>query len=158
VAQLTSQAGVEEFPSLSPDGKWVIYTGDAYGHADIFLQSVGGHTPINLTKDSPADDSQAAFSPDGERIVFRSEREGGGLFVMGRTGESVTRLTDSGFNPAWSPDGCEVVYADENVHMATSRGSASHLWILEVATRQRRRLTDDDGVQPAWSPHGLRIA
>jgi hypothetical protein len=35
----------------------------------------------------------------------RSEREGGGIFVMGATGESVRRLTDFGYHPAWSPDG-----------------------------------------------------
>jgi hypothetical protein len=42
--------------------------------------------PHNLTRISDDDDDQPAFSPDGERIAFRSSR-GGGIFVMGRTGE-----------------------------------------------------------------------
>ena len=45
------------------------------------------------------DDTQPAFSADGERIAFRSERQGGGIFVMGRTGESVRRITDNGYTP-----------------------------------------------------------
>jgi len=63
------------------------------------LQRVGGKNPINLTKDSAVDDTQPAFSPDGERIAFRSDRDGGGIFVMGATGESVKRLTGFGYTP-----------------------------------------------------------
>jgi Tol biopolymer transport system component len=155
--QLTTQPGLEEFPSLSPDGKWIVYDGNQAGNADIYLQSVSGQNPINLTKDSPEDDTQPAFSPDGETIAFRSERQGGGIFVMGRTGESVRRITDSGFNPAWSPDGTQLVFATA-VPDPFAR-SRSELWTVTPATGEKRRLSDVvDGVQPSWSPHGQRIA
>jgi Tol biopolymer transport system component len=72
---------------------------------------VGGGNPLNLTQDSPEDDTQPAFSPDGQQIAFRSDREGGGLFLMGATGESVRRLTDIGYNPTWSPDGTKLAFA-----------------------------------------------
>jgi eukaryotic-like serine/threonine-protein kinase len=72
--QLTTQPGLETSPSLSPDGRWVAYAGNQAGNADIYLQSVGGHNAINLTKDSVRDDIEPAFSPDGENIAFRSER------------------------------------------------------------------------------------
>src|SRR5438876_6321660 len=98
--QLTDQAGPEYFPSLSPDGKSFVYASYAAGNWDIYLQRVGGKNPLNLTKDSAADDTQSAFSPDGERVAFRSERDGGGIFLMGATGESVKRLTNFGYNPA----------------------------------------------------------
>ena len=101
--QLTEQAGPEYFPSLAPDGKSFVYASYAAGNWDIYLQRVGGKNAINLTKDSPADDTQPAFSPDGNSIAFRSERDGGGIFVMGATGESAKRLTDFGFNPSWAP-------------------------------------------------------
>ena len=102
-SRLTDQEGSESFPSLSPDGKFLLYVKSVNGNDDIYLQRVGGGNPLNLTQDSPEDDTQPAFSPDGQQIVFRSEREGGGLFLMGATGESVRRLTDAGYNPAWSP-------------------------------------------------------
>jgi Tol biopolymer transport system component/serine/threonine protein kinase len=157
--RLTNQPGPEYFPSLSPDGKSFVYAGYASGNWDIYFQRVGGKNPINLTKDSPADDTQPAFSPDGERIVFRSEREGGGLFLMGATGESARRLTDFGFNPAWSPDGKEIVCADESV-VATpaARLKESRIWAISVATGDKRLITGIDAVQPNWSPHGYRIA
>jgi serine/threonine protein kinase len=41
VSQLTSQPGMEQFPSLSPDGKWFVYNSTAAGKPDIYLQAVG---------------------------------------------------------------------------------------------------------------------
>ena len=90
----------------------MVYASDATGNMDIYLQGVGQQTPINLTKDTPEDDDQPRFSPDGERIAFRSGRSGGGLFVMGRTGELVKRIVDRGFNPTWSPDGADAGVRD----------------------------------------------
>jgi Tol biopolymer transport system component/serine/threonine protein kinase len=157
--QLTSEPGAEVSPSLSPDGRWIVYSSAATGHAAIYLRSVGGQLAINLTKDSPADDTQPTFSPDGEWIAFRSERDGGGIFVMGRTGESVRRLTDAGFNPAWSPTGEEVVFADDWIYNDPfTRTRVSALWAVTVATGAKRLITKGDAVQPHWSPHGDRIA
>jgi eukaryotic-like serine/threonine-protein kinase len=115
LTQLTSQGGVEDFPSLSPDGDQLVFVSNASGNLDIYLQRVGGQKAINLTEDSVADDTQPAFSPDGTRIAFRSGRDGGGLFVMGATGESVKRVADSGFNPAWSPDGENLAFSTEGL-------------------------------------------
>ena len=160
--QLTDQPGQEIYPSLSPDGKVLIYAGHQSGDWDIYWQRVEGRNPRNLTDDSTADDSQPAFSPDGERIVFRSERDRGGIFIMGATGESARRLTDFGYFPAWSPDGREVavsteLFFDPNVRTL----GESAVWIVDVSTGERRRLTDEkvgDAAQPQWSPTGARIA
>jgi eukaryotic-like serine/threonine-protein kinase len=154
--QLTTQSGRKQFPSISSDGKWILYDGNQSGNSEIYLQSVGGHNPINLTKDSPDADTQPAFSPDGERIAFRSERQGGGIFVMGRTGESVRRITDFGYTPAWSPDGTQLVFATATPDVFAM--APSQLWIVTIASGERRRLSDVDGIQPSWSPHGNRIA
>ena len=155
---LTTQPGGELFPSLSPDGKWVVYSGEAAGNRDIYLQSVAGQTPINLTADSPADDEQPAFSPDGERIAFRSSRDGGGIFVMGRTGEAVRRVTRDGFNPAWSPSGTELVYTTVPTEFrpqnAEQRG---RLMVVALQGGEPRQLHDEPVMLPRWSPRGLRI-
>jgi Tol biopolymer transport system component len=157
--QLTDQPGPKYFPSISPDGKSFVYAGYASGNWDIYLQRVGGKNPINLTKDSLADDTQPAFSPDGGLIAFRSEREGGGIFLMGATGESVKRLTDFGYNPAWSPDGKEIACADEGPLDPAFRGNPnSRVWAVNVATGEKRQVSKMDSIQPNWSPHGYRIA
>ncbi len=119
-----------------------MYDGNQAGNADIYLQSVGGRNAINLTKDTPEDDTQPAFSPDGDSIAFRSERDGGGIFVMGRTGESVRRLTDGGYNPTWSPDATKILYATDVADYKHLRGRlyVSELWTVVVATGEKRRI------------------
>jgi Tol biopolymer transport system component/serine/threonine protein kinase len=160
--QLTRTPGQEIYPSLSPDGKTLIYAGDQAGTWDIYFQRVTGSTPINLTKDSAAplaNDTQPAISPDGEQIVFRSDREGGGIFVMGATGENVRRLVDHGHNPAWSPDGQEIAYSDGSFAMPSERGNfPGPLYVVKLATGETKQVTEMDAVQPNWSPHGHRIA
>ena len=157
--QLTTDPGVEWFPSLSPDGQWVVYAGQGSGNWDIYLKSIGGQNPINLTRNSPDADDQPAFSPDGQRIAFRSSRDGGGIFVMGRTGEAVTRVTRRGYKPAWSPDGTELAFVTENVEMNPQNSEGpSQLWVVEVASGQERQIDVFDAVLPSWSPNGHRIA
>jgi Tol biopolymer transport system component len=157
--QLTSQPGAELFPSLSPDGRWIVYAGEGDGNRDIFLQSTSGRTPINLTKDSAADDDQPAFSPDGEQIAFRSSRDGGGIFVMGRTGESVRRITRQGFNPAWSSDGTKLVFSTAATELKPQNGEQrGRLMVVDVGGGEPRLLHDEPAMLPSWSPHGLRVA
>jgi eukaryotic-like serine/threonine-protein kinase len=156
--RLTDQPGVESFPALSPDGKTIAYSAMRGGQPDIFVQRVGGHKPVDLTPDSPVDDTRPAFSQDGERIAFRSERDGGGIFVMGATGEAVRRLTDFGYDPSWSPDGRSLVIATEGVKDPLSRNGVSALWLVDAASGAKKLLYKGDAVQPRWSPHAERIA
>ncbi len=160
VSPLTQTGGLEVQPTISPDGKLVAYASRATGNWDIYLVRAGGGTGIDLTADSPADDLEPAFSPDGEEIAFRSERDGGGLFVMGATGESVRRLTSFGYNPSWSPGGRRIVFSTESVtEYPDAREGLASLWTVDVSTGRTARVPDDlDAVQPAWSPHGGRIA
>jgi Tol biopolymer transport system component len=158
-SRLTLLDGVTVDPVISPDGKWVAYAISVSANQEIYLQSATGQAAINLTK-NPANDAQPAFSPDGESIVFRSSRDGGGLFVMARTGESVKRLTPNGFTPAWFPDGKRIVYATQTTSVVDSRGGGgpSELWVVDSNGGEPRRLFAGDAMQPRVSPHGLRIA
>jgi Tol biopolymer transport system component len=165
--QLTYEPGQEDYPCLAPDGASFLYVGSASGNPDIYLQRVGGQNPINLTKDSPVADTQPAFSPSGDLIAFRSERDGGGVFIMGATGENVRRLTDFGFNPAWSPDGKYLAVNSETVSHPFARVGYADLWVVDAQTGQKRlvvggqdstRHGGGDASQASWSPHGSRIA
>ncbi len=161
-AQVTDLPGEEYFPSLAPDGKSVVYQSQASGRWDIYLQRVGGGSPINLTKDSGVHNVTPAFSPDGELIAFASYRSAPearvGLYLMGATGESVRRLSDLCFHPSWSPDGREIVCSTELIERPQARAPTSRLWRIEVATGRKRTIGSSDGIQPDWSPHNLRVA
>ena len=158
-SQVTYEEGVEMQPALAPEGETFVFTRGTGAAADIYLQRVGGRNAINLTPRCPQADGQPAFSRDGELIAYRSECEGGGIFVMGATGESARRLTPSCHNPSWSPDAKQLVCATETVNFTpTSRGQLSELWVVNVSTGERKLLLPSDGVQPNWSPNGHRIA
>jgi serine/threonine protein kinase len=153
LTQLTDLSGIESAPALSADGRQLLYVKDG----EIFLQRVGGSNPINLTHNS-ADDFAPAWSPDGQQIAFCSSRDGGGIFLMGATGESPRRLTDTGFDPAWSPDGSRIAYTMERVTNPYARNSTSALWVVEAASGKKTKLYDGDAVYANWSPDGKRIA
>ena len=160
-SRLTDQAGLESFPSLSPDGKSIVLLERGLGQLWTSTSSAWrAGTPPTSRADSSADDTQPAFSPDGTRIAFRSERGGGGIFVMGATGEAVRRLSDVGYNPSWSPDGRFIVCAQETIEQPASRYSnASALWVIDVSTGERRQITGGRRgaalVVAARSPHRL---
>jgi Tol biopolymer transport system component len=155
--QLTKLPGGEGFPTLAPDGETFVYARADGDDRDLFAQRVDGATAIPLTADCPEDDIDPAFSPDGRSIAYRSDCGGGGIFVMGATGEARRRVADFGYEPAWSPDGRELAIVTERLDAPTSRNSLSQLWAVRVDTGERRRVTEQDAMGPSWSPDGQRI-
>jgi eukaryotic-like serine/threonine-protein kinase len=154
-AQPFSQSqALEYYPSFSPDGQAIIFESFAYGTSDIYLQRIGDRTAVNLTQDYPFSAAQPTFSPDGEHIAFWS----GGICTMNAKGGDIKRLSEEGFNPSWSPDGKEIVYATDRTIDSARSVVPSQLHILTVETGQKRVLTEGDATQPQWSPHGQRIA
>jgi len=155
---LTSLPGQELFPSVAPDGT-LAYSRMDGPDWDIYVRRRGAN-PVNVTADSPSNDWQAEFSPDGRWLAFRSERDGGGIYIVDANGGSLQRLTTGGFNPTWSPDGKEVAYSTVQIIAdPSSRPVQGTLGAVNIANLQRRVLyTLGDAVQPRWSPNGQRIA
>lgn len=156
--QLTYHSGPEFFPSLSPDGKSIVYASRASGNWDIYFQRIGDANLVNLTRNFAADDSQPAFSPDGQRIAFRSERDGGGVYVMSATGDSPVRVSDFGYSPSWSPEGGLIVVGTEKIPQPSTRPTKSQLWTIDLKSGQRQRISEGDALQPTFSPQHKRIA
>ena len=158
-SRITSSAVPEYFPSLSPDGKSLVYASPVSGNYDIYLKRIGSRKTTNLTEDSKAQDTQPAFSPDGKRIAFRrTAPDSGGIYVMTEAGESVKRLTDFGYNPGWSPDGKEIICTENSIDGPNRSLIPSRLWVISATSGEHRNLPIGDAVQAAWSPNGKRIA
>ena len=68
----------------------------AAGNCDIYWQETGSGNIRNLTGDCLEDDTQPAFSPDGEWIAFQSQRNGGGIYLMNPDGTNQIHLTEGG--------------------------------------------------------------
>jgi Tol biopolymer transport system component len=157
--QLTDLPGPELYPSLSPDSNSFVYQSRASGRWDIYSQRVGEKTAVNLTAQSSDDNTQPAFSPDGARIAFRSEHDGGGLMIMGARGENARRVTHSGYNPSWSPDGGKIVFSTTGFVTPEYVPRGGPLAIVDLATGDVHEIDGtSDAFQPSWSPHGQRVA
>jgi Tol biopolymer transport system component len=114
-------------------------------------------------------DYNASFSPDGQWIVFTSERAGSGqadIYRVRPDGSGLERLTDDpqlDDQAALSPDGRFLAF------MSTRGAEVANIWVLDLKTRQARNLTGGrtlptmegqlkGAYRPSWSPDGRWIA
>ncbi len=89
----TGKHGVIGDVLWSPDTKWIAYvTNQVTYHVDIFVVNVEEAKEYRLT-DDPLDDLSPAFTPDGKKLVFGSNREGNGqVYVLPLTKEEYDPL------------------------------------------------------------------
>lgn len=122
---------------------------------DIWMMNADGSGLTQLTTD-PGHDFDPAWSPDGKRIVFRSERDGNNeIYLMNADGSGQTNLTNNpthDWGPVWSPDGTQIAFNSDR------DGPDMHLYLMNP---------DGSGVQqvgaiwveyPSWSPDGMKLA
>ncbi|RYZ19695.1 MAG: peptidase S41, partial [Chitinophagaceae bacterium] len=73
--RLTAMQGYETNPQVSPDGKWIAFTGRQYGNGDVFIMPVGGGDVTQITYHS-SNDEVSSWSWDSRSIYFNSGRMG----------------------------------------------------------------------------------
>jgi tricorn protease len=74
-ARLTAMQGYETNPRVSPDGKWIAFTGRQYGNADVYVMPVNGGDIRQITYHS-SNDEVNSWSWDSKYIYFTSNRMG----------------------------------------------------------------------------------
>lgn len=115
----------------SPDGSRLAFT--AYlgtspdGNFEIWIVPVSGGAATRLTRD-PGSDQWPAWSPDGNQIMFASDRDGSGdLWLMSADGEDLIQVTSDSagdWTPHWSPDGSRIAFARRE-------SGVDDIWILD---------------------------
>ena len=156
---LTATNGLNDYPALSKDGRFIAFASDRGGedNLDIWLQQIGAREPIRLTRD-PADETDPAFSPDGTRIAFRSEKDGGGIYVVPTLGGDPMLLVPGGRNPRFSPDGRWIAYWTGRGEGSVSPGSSA-VFIVEPGGGQPHAIHPEMGAAfyASWSPSSDRL-
>ena len=151
------EASLPRDAAWAPGGQWVVYANDRAGHADLWKLRLGDPDPQRLTT-SEADESQPQWSPDGRSIVFRSERDGGGLYVMAASGGSERRIARFGYEPRWSPDGTRILFKGSAVLQDLP---TIYVVGLDGAPPQPVRpdvLGQFTALRAAWHPDGKQIS
>ena len=72
-SRLTAMEGNETNPRVSPDGKWIAFTGRQYGNADVFIMPINGGEVKQITFHS-GNDEVDSWSWDSKHIYFTSTR------------------------------------------------------------------------------------
>jgi Tol biopolymer transport system component len=142
---------INGYPSYSPNGQKIVFSRANLSHTngEIYVMDANGANAVRLTAVS-GDDLEAAFSPDGSKIAFRSERDGNAeIYVMDSNGANQTRVTFDGtgvtnFAPTWSS--VSIVSVDIPDNLAAAQGATLTVPIVVSDTTGRGIVSYDLGL------------
>src|SRR5216684_2918105 len=110
--QLTFEGGEASSPSLSRDGRFVVYASDRGGGSlNIWMQPVGEGAPRRLTNGS-ARDYNPVFSADAKIVYFSSLREPNGIYRVPVSGGEAEMVVRGGSSAEISPDGQALLFTN----------------------------------------------
>lgn len=157
-------------PSISPDGREIVFASDFAGQDDLWLLDLESGLTTQLTQGTSID-RDPDWSPDGRRVVFTSDRDSLGLteiytFDFLQPGQEANTETDSGiitrltnnpgssYAPRWSPDGSRIAYVND-------RSGFGVVYTMAADGQRPTIITPSTGIEnrlPVWSPDGRYIA
>ncbi|WP_298653769.1 S41 family peptidase [uncultured Proteiniphilum sp.] len=169
--RITSHPGIELFPKISPDGKWIAFSAEYSGSRQIWVMPSGGGTARQLTfynsiGEMPPrggfDNVVLDWTPDSKQILFRANRtsfgdRNGRYFTIGIDGgfEEPFPLVNGGF-ATFSPDGSQLCFTPVDREFRTWKrykgGRATDLWTYDLVNNRSQQITQWAGSDqwPVW--------
>ncbi len=140
--------GTARWANVAPDGTMIAYDGDRGGGRRIYFLGTAANQQFRYEIIG----EQADWSPDSQKIVYRSGRNNQtGIWISSRTDSGHTRITSNGSDsfPAWSPDGQTIAFSRDV-------GGSTDIYTVNVDGSNLQRLTDAPGhdTLPAYLPNG----
>ncbi len=177
--RLTSHPGLELFPKISPDGKWIAFSGEYSGSRQIFvIPSIGG-SPRQLTFYNSVgvmpprggyDDVVLDWTSDSKSILIRANRtsfgdRNGKYFLVNMEGglEKPLPIVNGGF-AVLSPDDKKICFTPVDREFRTWKrykgGRATDLWTYDLDKNSSEQITDFKGTDqlPTWFGENIYFA
>ncbi len=177
--RLTSHEGLELFPRISPDGRWIAFSGEYSGSRQIFVMPSTGGIPRQLTWYNSVgimpprggwDDVVLDWTPDSKQVLIRanrtpySERQGRYYLVNLDGGlEKPLPIMNGGFG-ALSPDGSKIAFTPVDREFRNWKrykgGRATDIWVYNLAENTSEQITNFEGTDqlPVWSGDNIYFA
>jgi len=177
--RLTSHPGQELFPKISPDGKWIAFSGEYSGSRQIFVIPSNGGTPRQLTFYNSVgvmpprggfDNAVLDWTSDSKNILIRANRtpfgdRNGKYFLVSLEGglEKPFPIINGGFG-VLSPDDKKICFTPVDREFRTWKrykgGRASDLWVYDLVKNSSEQITDFKGTEqlPTWYGDNIYFA
>lgn len=169
--RLTSHEGMELFPKISPDGRWIAFSAEYSGSRQVFVMPAQGGTPKQLTYYNSVgvmpprggwDNVVLDWTPDSKQVLFRGNRtsfeeRNGKYFLVSIDGgmEKPLQITNGGI-AVLSPDASKICFTPVDREFRTWKrykgGRATNLWIYDLKNNTSEQITDFAGTDqcPTW--------
>ncbi|MCP4148157.1 MAG: acetyl-CoA synthetase, partial [bacterium] len=177
--RLTSHKGLELFPKISPDKKWIAFSAEYSGSRQVYIIPTTGGNPKQLTYYNDAgampprggyDHVVLDWSPDSRKIMVRCNRtpfgrRKGKYFMVNIAGglETPLPIPEGGFG-SLSPDGKNVCFVQIGREFRTWKrykgGMAADIWLYDLEKNNSRQITTFKGTDhhPSWYKNKIYFA
>jgi tricorn protease len=168
--RLTSHPAAEDFPKLSPDGKWIAFMGSYAGGQEVYLIPSEGGAPKRLSW-LPETSIPVAWTPDSKSVVFRSTwgrspmSRDSRLYRVGLDGSMPEPLpVDRGVACSFSEDGKRMLYVrkgNQDYYWKRYKGGQyPDIWMFDFALARFTPVTDYVGrnAYPMWIGEAMYFA
>jgi serine/threonine protein kinase len=151
---VTSFAGVQAQPTLSPDGRSIAFISNRDGHFNVYVGLVHGGELVQITHDANLK-SRPSWSPDGNTLAYSQLNDSGTMDIweVAALGGAPHKVILNATDPSWTPDGGSLLY--QNI-------ADGEIWTSGVSGENPRLLVRMEpgsvGTEPRISPNGKMVA
>lgn len=165
VRRLTRNRYYDAEATVSPDGRWIVFTRQVDGRLDLYRMRPDGSGEVQITRTPDWQEGGAVYLPDSETLIFRAWRiEDQGrrglpmtIFTIKHDGTDLRQITEepgTHWAPYPAPDGQHFVF------VKLLPPGNFEIFLMNLLTKAQRRLTYHEGFDgfPAISPDGRLMA